>query len=371
MFSQTLLWIVFLSLLYGSTGFSRYTFGRATTASATKLASWKLDTNPDRVTQLTTSPLTAGLASFPLVLAATAPLFTSTAAHAATVQETAVSVATSAWSADPLLEAEVLTDMAHLALDFATLFGPSRLVIRAAAVAGRLAAMGADYLPDQRMLPEELVFQVFMLCIAVTALVRSAMPIILSSLASNISVRDGKAFSVLFGPSGMTWPQYKALSVTALDWVTVEPGCIITSDEDSGAEDDYIYWLYSGQAILQSQGKVFHNVTRTGGPALKHGDVGVGLMGETRLLRRMHEKERRSFFTKKPAETGSASASSSTTTKQHPRSTAKAGESGATLLRIHTSNLSMLMDNDLELAQAVRSLLFQGMQDKLAAQMHG
>ena len=59
----------------------------------------------------------------------------------------------------------------------------------------------------------------------------------------------------------------------------------------------------------------------------------------------------------------------STTTKSYPRTTVKAGDSGATLLRIHTSNLVMLMDQDVDLAHSVQSLLFHGMHARLAARL--
>lgn len=273
-----------------------------------------------------------------------------------------------------MFQAEVLTDMAHLTLDLATLFGPAKLVIRAAAVVGRMAAMGADYLPDHFMLPEELVFQVFMLGIAWTALVQSAMPVILSSMANNITVKDGKAFSVLFEPAGMTWPQYKALSVTALDWVTVPAGQMITSQEglavsEDATQDDYVYWLYQGNALVSSEGIVLQNVTRN-----KNGPVnaGTGWLGETRLLSTIQEKDRR-----RNGKSKSSKAASTTPNKHNKESASKkrttftAGEQGATLLRIHTSNLTKLMEHNVELAQAVRSLLFQGMQDKLAAAQFG
>jgi len=257
-------------------------------------------------------------------------------------------------AADPLLEAELLNDFSHVALDLVTFFGPAKIAVRAAAVAGRIFAMAADYLPDHSMHPEEIAFQGFMLTAAWVGLFKAALPMALSTLASNITLQDGKAFSLLFEPAGMTWSQFKALSVFALDWVTVDAGKTITSDEDS-AEDDYIYWLYSGQVSVESKGKEIYSVSREGGN-LKN-EAAVGLLGESRLLRRMDEKKKKKRK------------SSKSDAKEYPRSTVKAGSGGATLLRIHTSNLSQLMESDQELDQVMRTLLFQGMQDKLAAQL--
>jgi hypothetical protein len=236
------------------------------------------------------------------------------------------------------------------------------------------------------------VFQFFMLGLAWMALVKSAMPVILSIIASNITLRDGKAFSLLFGPAGMTWAQYKTLSVTALDWVTVEPGEIVTSDElsslDAGNEenriDKYIYWLYAGETVVESQGKNLHNVTRLVGrptTSLKR-DAGRGLLGEMRLLRHMQAKDlqvkERGRLGKRKAKNNNRDRDIiikdkdrevTTITKSYRSTTVKAGEAGATLLRIHTSNLVMLMDQDVDLAHSVRSLLFHGMHAKLAARL--
>jgi hypothetical protein len=333
--------------------------------------------DPDLVTKLT-SPLAAGGLALPLMLAFTASLFGSASASAATA-DGAIATGLTSLLSSPLIEAEVLNDMAHLTLDLASFFGPVSLAIRAAAVLGRIAAMGADYMPDHSMCPEELVYQFFMLSLAWMALVKSAMPVVLSVMASNITLRDGKAFSLLFGPAGMTWPQYKALSVTALDWVKVEPGEIVTSDELSSPDsvDEYIYWLYAGETVVESQGKILHNVKRAvrGSITSLKEDAGRGLLGEMRLLRHMQAKERGGPFSKRKAKNHNKDKeqhedTTSTTTKSYPRTTVKAGDTGATLLRIHTSNLVMLMDHDVELAHAVRSLLFQGMHDKLAARLH-
>ena len=89
-------------------------------------------------------------------------------------------------SVPPTLEAEVLTDLSHVSLDLASLFlGSGVLVLRLAAVLGRLCSIGADYLPDHKMLPEEMIFQSFMLLLAFGGLVQSVLPSILASMNKN------------------------------------------------------------------------------------------------------------------------------------------------------------------------------------------
>jgi hypothetical protein len=72
---------------------------------------------------------------------------------------------------DPNMEAEVFTDMSHLALDFASIMKASK----ATAVIGRVLVILADYVPDHSIHPEELVFQLFMLGVAIKNLASPSM----------------------------------------------------------------------------------------------------------------------------------------------------------------------------------------------------
>lgn len=246
---------------------------------------------------------------------------------------------------DPSVEAEVLNDMAHIGLDLATFLGPATTLLRLATVIGRLCAIGADYLPDQAMLPEEILFQFAMLLVASAGFLQSFAPVLLAATAKP-SYRDGRAFRTLFETVGISWLQYKAMAAYALDWVDVEPGVVVTSDEihehDSGKGNDnsssYVYWLYRGDVQVHSNGQSLLNMTQ-------------GLLGERNLARLLEKSQKQS-------DAGS-----------YPKTTIQAGAAGATLLRIHTSKLTMLMKHDQELAQSIRSLLVKGMEDKLTALM--
>lgn len=68
---------------------------------------------------------------------------------------------------DPYLEAESLTVMAHLALDFSGfVLSPSRSLFRLAAVLGRIFAISADYVVDHSIHTEELMIQLFLITMA-------------------------------------------------------------------------------------------------------------------------------------------------------------------------------------------------------------
>lgn len=75
-------------------------------------------------------------------------------------------------AASPLFEAEVLTDMAHVALDFSGLLSPSRSVMRLYSIIGRFFALGADYIPDHLIHPEELMIQFFLICVTLRDLIQ-------------------------------------------------------------------------------------------------------------------------------------------------------------------------------------------------------
>lgn len=70
--------------------------------------------------------------------------------------------------ADPSIEAEMLNDMAHMAMDFSVFLTPPKSgVYRFLSVIGRLFTILADYLPDHSIHSEELLIQLFLLTLSV------------------------------------------------------------------------------------------------------------------------------------------------------------------------------------------------------------
>ena len=274
---------------------------------------------------------------------------------------------------DPTLtqEAHLLAELSHLGLDFATLLfgGTGVIALRAAAVLGRVCALGADYLPDHLVFADELVFQLFMLGASIVALVQAALPAAFAVTSlSKISLHDGKAFAHLFEPAGTTWTQFKALlSVRALEWITLD----VTENNDTvtesdSQEDEYIYWLFSGavqvteslvpskEADVQSTTatttaarQTYHLTATRSGRAAE--DAGRRLVGERRLLQRL----------------GKSNKKTTTAAAIKTKLTLRATVPNTKLLRIHTDSLRLLMNNDQHLADAIRTLLFASMEAKL------
>lgn len=194
------------------------------------------------------------------------------------------------------------------------------------------------------MLPEEMLFQAFMLTIAVGSLIRAAaVPLATARSAVTPTLRDGKTFRALFAPAGVSWSQYKALSVFALDWMNVTVGDVVEQDEDC------VYWLFDGNVQVETPGQPSYSVARQ----KKQRATGYGetLIGERRLLDHVGAKKK------------------ATDGNNDESSFLRVLSAEATVLRINIPGLKELMKNDSDLESAIRSLLFQSMDAKVSSHL--
>jgi len=147
-------------------------------------------------------------------------------------------------SKDPSLEAEVLSDVGHVFLDAFTFITKEGSVIsRLLAVAGRLAFIASDYIPDHVIRTDELIFQMSMLAVASAKLSQCLMPVA-HSVFSPSSLREKKAYILLFKEVGLPWNKYKYIVSNAFSWVDIPPSSIIT--EETLQQDKYLFWVYNG-----------------------------------------------------------------------------------------------------------------------------
>ena len=275
-----------------------------------------------------------------------------------------------------LFEAELLNGLAHMALDFSALWGAATLALRLAAVVGRMCVVASDFAPDKEILPDELAFQLGLLFIAFNALINCALPKIRASLAPPLMTsQDRQAFRALFRPAGLSWAQYRELNLCAMDWVTVEPGAVVTSDEQGGidyhgGDGDSVYWLYRGEVEVHSGDKLLHNVSRglTEDNKTKEDQqaAGLGLFGEMRLAKLLDGQDRRKPTTDTISDKDNKKKGNRRDSPQR-KCTVVAGDSGATLLRMNTAKLEKLIQYDQDLTKSINRLVFKGMQDKLNA----
>jgi len=87
---------------------------------------------------------------------------------------------------DPMIEAELCSTMAHVALDFTGLLSPSKSIVRLFSVVGRVFAISADYLPDHSIHTEELIIQIFLLSLSLRELLTERVA------GGNITSRDSR-----------------------------------------------------------------------------------------------------------------------------------------------------------------------------------
>jgi hypothetical protein len=252
----------------------------------------------------------------------------------------------------PHMEAEILSDASNIALDFSTLLSPNTAVIRLVTLVGRVLLLSSDYIQDQYISPDEWIFQLCMLAISTRSFIRSVRPIVSASISnSTLTVRDRKAYSLLFDIVGLSMLQFKTLlSSKTAEWVQLDP------NEEIVMNGEYIYWLYSGETSSSIPTEDCRECTSSS----KSSSLSSRIFGEVQFAIKLQES-----LSKKNKEKSRVES----TTKMVPEgstSSLTAGDGGAVLLRISTSKLLELMDDDNELSSSVQRLVLLCMQEKLS-----
>ena len=260
-----------------------------------------------------------------------------------------------------------LRDMSHVALDFLTVCSPSMLGMRIASVAGRLCSLAADYLPDHSMPVDEGIFQMIMLYMAVSGLVKS----MTYHLVANHSVISGcsgqmedSLYDTLFASAGFSWQQYKCFMTYAADWCVLSPGESVSLDDES-----------EGNILLLVEGTVTETfLCGTEQTVIKRqlssGDAGTNkhVLGEVDTLWKLPTRRRgpgvtnlldRIFLTDAEEECSLEAANACCEHGEVTRIHWTANEEGARLLQLDIGALSTLVreyDNHLE--EPLRNLAF-------------
>lgn len=251
---------------------------------------------------------------------------------------------------DPYLEAELLSDASHVALDFSTLFSPNTAMIRLFTLVGRVLLLSSDYIQDKYVSPDEWVFQLFMLVLSTQSFLRSVSPMIAAAASnSTLTVRDRKAFTLLFDIVGLSMLQFKTLlGSKTLEWVQ------LGANEEIELNGEYMYWLYSGETFSTIPGD-YDSTSKS---------ISSRIFGEVHFARMLQESlytvSKKSKATKEEAAEKPLEASISSQSKIY------AGEDGAVLLRMSTTKLLELMNDDNELSVSVQRLVLLCMQEKLS-----
>lgn len=261
-------------------------------------------------------------------------------------------------------EISLLHDASSIALDVSTVVISNTAWLRLCNVIGRVVILSADYIQGDGISPVEWVFQTTMLVIAARLFIQSAWPLMMAALlTSSLSVRDRRAYALLFRTVGLTILQFKTLLASrTLDWIEYLP------NESVELTGEYIYFLYSGDVTTP----VTSNKTGTsndvvGGADITHtscvsdrifGDIQFAKVLETSVYNRARKNIKSDRKSRNQENSSSQEASPSSCV---------VGSNGASVLRIFTPKLLKLMENDDELSITIQRLVLLCMQKKLSS----
>lgn len=215
----------------------------------------------------------------------------------------------------------------HALLDFPAHLARSAVAVKAAEVAGRLFVLKEGM--GHHVMPDELAFQVGFLAVSCHALWNTVMPKIKAAQASKyLTPADRKAYQSLFKPAGLSWEQYREVSLNSMEWVTLEPGQeMINIKEDNSA-----FWLYQGEVSLESEDFGISHITS-------------GMFGEDSMAETLGLKSK---------------------IDEASKTAAVAGPQGATVLKMNTGKLQKMLTSDKRLGSSMTRMLFNSMEEKLA-----
>jgi hypothetical protein len=199
---------------------------------------------------------------------------------------------------------------------------------KATEIAGRLFLL-SQHMPDQGVAPLEVAFQVAFLAVSCNTVYQTAMPKIKAAQVSkfltpedqaseSLTSGDHKAFHSLFEPAGMDWKQYSEMNLQSMEWVTLEAGQSIKTDD--------AYWLCQGNMEMEGEGTV---------PG--------GLIGEDHIAKTLGMFNGEEISSK----------------------VAVAGSEGAKVLKMNTDKLGQMIKKDKSLRAPMGQILFTHLQNKL------
>mmetsp|Transcript_17542 Transcript_17542/g.35370 ORF Transcript_17542/g.35370 Transcript_17542/m.35370 type:complete len:484 (+) Transcript_17542:181-1632(+) len=298
-----------------------------------------------------------------------------------TTVATLLSTTSQLLAADPKLEAELLSDVSHVALDFTTFFSPNNTAwIRFCNVIGRILILSSDYIQDDYITPDEFVFQASMLMVSIQLFVKSVWPVLHAAMSqTQLTVRDRRAYTEVFDTVGLTILQFRTLLASeTLAWEELEFG------EEVDLKNDLCF-LYSGQVADASTVHCSSSGSNSSCNTSSTSKIGSRIFGEVPFSKAteeaMYNKKNKKSINSSignstpskvdqvnaslPAAMGSNFSSTSSSPSLIGKLTA-CGPNGAILLRISTPKLLQLMNDDDQLAASMHRLVLLSMQEKLS-----
>lgn len=280
-------------------------------------------------------------------------------------------------------EVSLLHDVSILALDVSTVTAPNTAWLRLSNVIGRAVILTADYIQGSgnNISPEEWIFQSFMLVVAAHLFIQSVWPLINAEFSTlSLTVRDRRAYALMFREVGLTILQFKTLLASgAMDWIEYQPSESVILNGES------MYFLYSGEVTIPvSSNKIGDDkyvigtstdifapdISYTGDnivdPCVSYrvfGDIEFAMAMEASVYAN-NKKNSKGLLGQ--LDLGFLNRQDKSSSNEVPPSSYIVGSNGASALRIFTPKLLKLMENDDELSRSVQRLVLICMHKKLS-----
>mmetsp|Transcript_23690 Transcript_23690/g.27269 ORF Transcript_23690/g.27269 Transcript_23690/m.27269 type:complete len:434 (-) Transcript_23690:79-1380(-) len=263
----------------------------------------------------------------------------------------------------------VLNEVERFSLNFMIYLTPEVFILRLAAFIGWSLDVYSDFRPGHIVTADEAIYQIIMMGITTPLFFKSAIPALSASLKSTSRI-DEITYIFLFRPVGVTWLQYKVLSNGVIDWIDVEPDSVISSDKngtqyihhEEGDKQEYLYWLYSGEASIFINESMVYHIDRKRGKSIDCADE-FGLLASEDFFRQIEKLSKKRSGKKEKRKNRKSKEEASQV--DIPRMTVSSGPKGAKVMRLNTKMILKLMENDENLNASIRQLLLIGAQRKV------
>jgi hypothetical protein len=261
-----------------------------------------------------------------------------------TIDSTAALESAQALVSSQSYEAEIFADLAHVILDFATLFSPDTLLLRLLILMARAFNIMSDFIPDQHMTADEVVVQSCMFTLSTRNVVKMLLPWYQSIEQAPASFQDRRIFSSIFRPAGFSWQQYKFLLLNkSLEWIEI------------AAESHHC--LSQQNLLLTHKGAVFM-IDPAGKDSAAYGRRSGRctnvFVGDLSLFKDLLD-----------VKIGKKKMLGNTDSPLSEFQILQTANTRATVLRVNTSKLLDSAKDDSRIAEAAKNMIFNAIQDRL------
>jgi len=257
------------------------------------------------------------------------------------------------------IESNMFAIMSHIGLDFGSYLSDKTEAIQLIILIGRLSSLISDYLPDHHIQPDDLIIQLYMLYFSSRLLIRSCTSMI-STLQNSLSFEELRLYSKIFKPAGVSILQYRVLASKCFEWKEVPPYSILSFED----EDDISCMLYQGKIDINVQVDQYPLHRRCSDRSMSN-IQSIDAFGFFDDL----------VFAQRICSTNPLDDSMDTSIDNEQRQSSEyypqtnkitAGEDGALLLKINTTEMLKLVVTDDRFLNAIKSISFARMHGKLS-----